>query len=214
MITGPDRNRRHIIVSALSLRSRRAAGGLRWPSESRALLAFVAIGRRLMRAVPGTRRSSCERHNSMRRGRTEDPRTSAHIYGIRGMGPSTSRRRRRIPSTSSCGRKLSYLRYDRSKNTDPRSLSTSTATITGPDLNRRHRVVSALSLRSRRAAAGLRRPSESRALLAFPRLSLTVVGPAPTTNVSCEMRNSMMQCRTEDLGINRRNSRNGAVHLA
>ena len=179
MITGPDRNRRHIIVSALSLRSRRAAGGLQRPSECRALLAFVAIGRRLMRAVPGTRRSSCERHNSMRRGRTEDPRTSAHISGIRGIVPSPSRRRRRIPSTSSCGRKLSYLRYDRSKNTDPRSLSTSTATITGPDRNRRHRIVSALSLRSRRAAGGLRRPSESRALLAFPRLSLTVGWAGP-----------------------------------
>ena len=113
--------------------------------------------------------------------------------------PSTSRRRRRIPSTSSCGRKLSYLRYDRSKITDPRSLSTSTATITGPDRNRRHRIVSSLSLPSSRAAGGLRRPSESRALLAFPRLSLAVGCVGPTTNVSCEMRNSMMQCRTEDL---------------
>ena len=152
-----------------------------------------------MRAVPGMRRSSFEIHNSMRRGRTEDPKTSAHISGIRGIVPSTSRRRRRIPSTSSCGRKLSYLRYDRSKNTDPRSLSTSTATITGPDRNRRHRIVSALSLRSRRAAGGLRRPSESRALLAFPRLSLPVGCVGPNNQRSFEMRNSMMQCRTEDL---------------
>ena len=117
------------------------------------------------------------------------------------MPSSTSRRRRRIPSTSSCGRKLSYLRYDRSKNTDPRSLSTSTATITGSDQNRRHRIVSALSLRSdsRRAAGGLRRPSESRALLAFPRLSLPVGCVGPNNQRSFEMRNSMMQCRTEDL---------------
>ena len=152
-----------------------------------------------MRAVPGKRRSSCERHNSMRRGRTEDPKTSAHISGIRGMVRAPSRRRRRIPSTSSCGRKLSYLRYDRSKNTDPRSLSTSTATMTGPDRNRRHRIVFALSLPSRRAAGGLRRPSESRALLAFPRLSYPVGCVGPNNQRSFEMRNSMMQCRTEDL---------------
>ena len=145
------------------------------------------------------RRSSCEIHNCTRRGRTEDPKTSAHISGIRRIGRSPSRQRRRIPSTSSCGRKLSYLRYDRSKNTDPRSLSTSTATITGPDLNRRHRVVSALSLPSRRATGGLRRPSESRALLAFPRLSLAVSCVGPNNQRSFEMRNSMMQCRTEDL---------------
>ena len=146
-----------------------------------------------MRAVPGKRRSSCERHNSMRRGRTEDPKTSAHISGIRGMGRAPSRRRRRIPSTSSCGRKLYYLRYERAKNTDPRSLSTSTTMITGPDRNRR------LSLWSRRAAGGLRRPSESRALLAFPRLSLAVSCVGPNNQRSLRERNSMMQCRTEDL---------------
>ena len=161
--------------------SRRAAGGLRRPSESRALLAFIAIGRRLMRAVPGTRRSSCERHNSMRRGRTEDLKTSAHISGIRGMVRAPSRRRRRIPSTSSCGRKLAYLRYDRSKNTDPRSLSTSTATITGPDRNRRHRIVSALSLWSRRAASGLRRRKAELCLL-FHGYRYQSVVSAPTTN--------------------------------
>ena len=55
------------------------------------------------------------------------------------------------------------------KNKDPRFLSTSTTMITGPDLNRHHRRVSALSLRSRRATTGgLWRPSESRALVAFP----------------------------------------------
>ena len=112
--------------------------------------------------------------------------------------PSTSRWRRRIPSTSSCGRKLSYLRYDRSKNTDPRSLSTSTTMITGPDRNRRHRIVSALSLRSRRAAGGLRRPSESRALLAFPRLSLPVGCVGPTTNDLSTDDYASMQRRPED----------------
>ena len=34
MITGPDRNRRHGIVSAMPRPSCRAAGGLRWPPES------------------------------------------------------------------------------------------------------------------------------------------------------------------------------------
>ena len=94
--------------------------------------------------------------------------------------------------------RLSYLRYDRSKNTDPRSLSTSTATITGPDRNRRHRIVSALSLQSRRAAGGLRRPSKSRALLAFPRLSLPGGWAGPNNQRSFKMRNSMMQWRKED----------------
>ena len=39
MITGPDRSRRHMIASAMSRRSLRAAGGLLRPSESRAFLA-------------------------------------------------------------------------------------------------------------------------------------------------------------------------------
>ena len=70
----------------------------------------------------------------------------------------------RIPSTSFCGRKLSYLRYDRAKNIDRRSLSISTTMITSPDRNRRHMIVSALSLRSCRASrrwppAALRNPS-------------------------------------------------------
>ena len=207
MITGLDRNCRHMITSAMPWRSRRAAGGLRRPSESRALLAFIANGRRLMRAVPGKRRSSCERHNSMRRGRTEDPKTSAHISGIRGMGRAPSRRRRRILSTSSCGRKLSYLRYDRSKSTDPRSLSTSTATITGPDRN-------PATGSSPPCLCGHAEPL----LLAFPRTLYRLVGPAPKTNVSSEMRNSMMQCRTEDLKTSASTAgirpRNGAIPLA
>ena len=94
------RNCRHRIVSALSLRSRRATGDLRRPSESRALLAFMARAMCCRCVGLEMRRSSCEIHNSMRRGRTEDPKTSAHIYGIRGLVPSPSRRRRRIPSTS------------------------------------------------------------------------------------------------------------------
>ena len=114
--------------------------------------------------------------------------------------PSPSRRRRHIPSTSLYSQKLSYLRYDRAKNIDRRSLLTSTTTITGPDQNRRHRIVSALSphcLCSHAEPPAV--SSESRALLAFPRLSLPVGCVGPTTQQSFEMRNSMMQCRTEDL---------------
>ena len=103
MIMGPDRNRRHRIVYALSLRSRRAAGGLRRPSECRSLLAFP---RTLYRSVgPGpTTNVSCEMRNSMMQCRTEDLKTSAPLAGIRGMGPSTSCRCRWIPSISSCSR--------------------------------------------------------------------------------------------------------------
>ena len=148
MITVPDRNCRHRIVSALSLRSRRATGGLRRPSESRALLAFIARATCCRCVVPEMRPLAFEIHNSMRRGRTEDPKTSAHIYGIRGLVPSPLRRRRRIPSTSFSLPKLTWLRYDRPKNRDPGSLSASATMITGPDRNRRHRIVYALSLRS------------------------------------------------------------------
>ena len=129
---------------------------------------------------------------------TEDPKTMALTAGIRGIGPSASCWRRRIPSTSLCGRKLSYLRYDRSKITDPRSLSTSTSMIMGPDRNPRHRIVSALSLRSRRATGGLLQPSESRALLAFPQLSLPVGCVGPTTNISFDRDYAPMQRRPED----------------
>ena len=45
---------------------------------------------------------SCEMRNSMMQCRTEDLKTSAPLAGIRGMGPSTSRKRRWIPSISSC----------------------------------------------------------------------------------------------------------------
>ena len=85
-------------------------------------------------------------------------RSEGHVVRIQGICTSASIWRRRIPSTSFSGRKLSYLRYDiRAKNTDPRSLSTSTTMITGPDRNRRHMIVSALSLRSRRATGGRRK---------------------------------------------------------
>ncbi|EJK55369.1 hypothetical protein THAOC_24904 [Thalassiosira oceanica] len=42
MVTGPDRSRRHMAVSAMSLCLLRAAGGLRRPSESRALPTFLS----------------------------------------------------------------------------------------------------------------------------------------------------------------------------
>ena len=129
---------------------------------------------------------------------TEDPKTMALTAGIRGIGPSASCWRRRIPSTSLCCRKLYYLRYDRAENTDPRSLSTSTTMITGPDRNRRHMIVSALSLPSRRATGGLRRPSESRALLAFPRLSLPAVVSAQQPNRPFDRDYASKQRRPED----------------
>ena len=97
---------------------------------------------------------------------------------------------------------VSFVRLaKRTKHDAPMPISTSTTTIKGQNRNCRHRITSAMPWPSRRAAGGLRRPSESRALLAFPRTLYQSVGPAPTTNVSFKMRNSMivMQCQTEDL---------------
>ena len=84
------------------------------------------------------------------------------------------------------------------KTRQPRPLSNSTAMITVPDRNRRHMIVSALSLRSRRATGGLRRPSESRALLAFPRLSLPVGCVAQQPNRPFNRDYASKQRRSED----------------
>ena len=178
--------------------SRRAAGGLRRPSESRVLLAFMARATCCRCAGPAKRPLAFDRDYASKRRSTEDPKGMALTTGIQGIGPSASCWRRRIPSTSLCGRKLYYLRYDRAKNTDPRSLSTSTTMITGPDRNRRHMMVSALSLPSRRATGGLRRPSESRALLAFPRLSLPAVVSAQQPNRPFDRDYASKQRRPED----------------
>ena len=164
---------------------------------------------------PATRRFDLD-YASMQR-YPEDPKGMYTTARIQGIGPSASCWRRRIHSTSLCGRKLYYLRYDRAKNTDPRSLSTSTTMITGPDRNRHHRIGTALSLWSRRAAGGLRRPSESRAMLAFPRLSFPVGCVGPTTQPTFRPRlrtDATAPRRSEDHGPNRRNLRNRAIHLA
>jgi len=60
-----------------------------------------------------------------------------------------------------------YYDRERTKHDESRSLSTSTAMITVPDRNRRHRIASALPWRSCRAAGGLRRPSDIQTLLVF-----------------------------------------------
>ena len=87
MIMAPDQNRRHRITSTMPWRSRRAASGLRRPSESRALLAFVAIGQRLMCAVRGrdcwfstsiTHRSRSIR--KIRRACTHTPESKEYMY--------------------------------------------------------------------------------------------------------------------------------------
>ena len=100
MITGPDRNRRHMIASAMSRRSLRAAGGLRRPSESQSFL-----DSRSTIYLDDACGSSRDRWTfpidfSMTQGRTEDPRTSAPISRNRGRRRAPSRRHRRIPSAS------------------------------------------------------------------------------------------------------------------
>ena len=83
-------------------------------------------------AGPAKRPLAFDRDYASKRRSTEDPKSMALTTGIQGIGPSASCWCRRIPSTSLCGRKLYYLRYDRAKNTDPRSLSTSTTTGSSP----------------------------------------------------------------------------------
>ena len=100
MITVPDWNCRHMIVSALSLRSRRAAGGLRQPSESRVLLAFMARATCCRCAGPAKRPLAFDQDYASKRRSTEDPKSMALTTGIQGIGPSASCWRRRIPSTS------------------------------------------------------------------------------------------------------------------
>ncbi|EJK57786.1 hypothetical protein THAOC_22137 [Thalassiosira oceanica] len=58
MITGPDRSRRHMAVSAMSRRLLRAAGDLRRPSESRALPTSKPTIYLMMCAGRGDQRSS------------------------------------------------------------------------------------------------------------------------------------------------------------
>ena len=59
----------------------------------------------------------------------------------------------------------------RTKHTSTRHLLAALTMITGPDRNRRHRIVSSFSWPSCRAPGGLRRPSESRA---FPTSKPTI----------------------------------------
>ncbi|EJK68895.1 hypothetical protein THAOC_09892 [Thalassiosira oceanica] len=93
MITGPYRSRHHMITSATSRRSLRAADGLRRPSESRAFLASRSTIY-LDDACGSSRdRWTCEKEIPMMRGRTGDPKTSAPISGNRGLTFMPSRRR-------------------------------------------------------------------------------------------------------------------------
>ncbi|EJK68008.1 hypothetical protein THAOC_10865 [Thalassiosira oceanica] len=89
-----------MIASAMSRRSRRAAGGLRRPSESRAFLASRSTIY-LDDACGSSRdRWTCDIDYSMTQGRTGDPKTMVGTSEIIGIGPSPSRRHRRIPSAS------------------------------------------------------------------------------------------------------------------
>ena len=103
MITGPDRSRRHMIVSAMSRAPCRAAGGLRRPSESRPLPTFP-LTIYLMMCGGLTSRWTCETDFSPMQRRTKDPKTMSSTAGIRGVVTSPPRRRRLNSSISSCSR--------------------------------------------------------------------------------------------------------------
>ena len=89
MITGPDRNCRHMIVSVLSLRSHRAAGGLRRPSGSRALLAFIARATCCQCAVPEKRPLAFDIDYASKGRHTEDPKGMYMYIRIQGICFST-----------------------------------------------------------------------------------------------------------------------------
>jgi len=115
MITDPDLSRRRMIASPMSRRSCRAAGGLRRPSESRALPTFPSTIYFMMCGGLTSQPTFESDISSMQR-RTKDPKTMASHSGIRGIMPSTSCRRRCIPSLSSCsqnnfGRKSDHSTY-------------------------------------------------------------------------------------------------------
>ncbi|EJK70751.1 hypothetical protein THAOC_07861 [Thalassiosira oceanica] len=90
-------------VSAMSRRLLRAAGGLRRPSESRSLPTFPSTIYFMMCGGLTSQPTFESDISSMQR-RTKDPKTMASHSGIRGIMPSTSRRRRCISSISSCPR--------------------------------------------------------------------------------------------------------------
>ncbi|EJK64920.1 hypothetical protein THAOC_14291, partial [Thalassiosira oceanica] len=73
-------------VSAMSRRSLRAAGGLRRPSESRALPTFLSTIY-LMMCGGLTSQPTCETEISPMQSRAKDPKTMARTAGIQGMGP-------------------------------------------------------------------------------------------------------------------------------
>ncbi|EJK66948.1 hypothetical protein THAOC_12078, partial [Thalassiosira oceanica] len=100
MITDADTNRSHGIVSALSRPSFRAAGGLRRPPESRAFpTSKLTIYLDDASCFEPSQRT-LDIDYSMAQGRTGDPKTMVGTSGIIGIGPSPSRRHRRIPSAS------------------------------------------------------------------------------------------------------------------
>ena len=103
MITGPDRSRNHMIATAMSRRSLRAAGGLRRLSESHTLPTFP-LTIYLMMCGGLTSRWTCETDFSPMQRRTKDPKTTSSTAGIRGVVTSPPRRRRLNSSISSCSR--------------------------------------------------------------------------------------------------------------
>ncbi|EJK45360.1 hypothetical protein THAOC_36027, partial [Thalassiosira oceanica] len=100
MMTGPDRNRRHGIVSALPRLSCRAAAG-RWKAELSLLQGLLSTLTMAASSFEPSQWSS-DINYSMMRGRIGDPEASAPIFGNRGFVPTNSRWHRRIPSMSNC----------------------------------------------------------------------------------------------------------------
>ena len=81
MITGPDRSRNHMIATAMSRRSLRAAGGLRRPSESHTLPTFPLTIYLMMCGGLTSPTTYLIFFSPMQR-RTNDPKTMARSAGI------------------------------------------------------------------------------------------------------------------------------------
>ena len=75
-----------------------AAGGLRWPSESRALLAFIARATCCRCVGPEMRPLAFDRDYASKQRRTEDPKGMYTYTGTQGICTSASNWRRRTYS--------------------------------------------------------------------------------------------------------------------
>ena len=172
-------------------------------------------------AGPAKRPLAFDRDYASKRRSTEDPKSMALTAGIREIGPSASCWRRRIPSTSLCGRKLSYLRYNRSENTQKHRPEVSFDLYddddgpgSEPPPQDRLRLVSVVTPSHRRSPAAVGKPS----FFCFSAAIVTsrLCRPNNPADLSTEIThrcNGAWKIRRPWPPPNRQNLRNRTIHL-